>query len=72
MNVPIRRPRSALLLVSAALGLLVAILSAYSALASARVVEVVGVFAGAFGAGATLVQAVHEHRGRAAEDSGSA
>lgn len=63
-----RRYRSTLLLFSAVLGLLVAALSSYAALSSARVVEVVGVFAGAFGAGATLVQAVHERRARTTED----
>ena len=45
-------------LLSAVVGIVVAVAGALSALDSARLVDVIGIFAGAFGAGAALVFAV--------------
>jgi hypothetical protein len=56
------RARSALVVLSAVLGLLLAARGAVEALACARPVAIVTVFAGAFGAGAALVAAVYQHR----------
>lgn len=52
-----KRHRPALLLVSAVIGVVIAIVGAASAIEWARPVDVVAIFAGAFGSGATLVAA---------------
>ena len=61
-----KRHRLTLLLLSAVLGFGLALAGAASALACARPVEVVTVFAGAFGSGAALVAALREYRDRSA------
>jgi hypothetical protein len=56
------RSRPVVIVISAVLGLFVAALGAVDALSCARPVAIVTVFAGAFGAGAALVAALHERR----------
>jgi hypothetical protein len=56
------RNRTTWLLVSAVAGLSAALAGAASALDTTRLVEIISIFAGAFGAGAALVSAVYERR----------
>jgi hypothetical protein len=64
-----KRHRPTLLLIGALAGLVIAAQGASSLLASARAVDVVTVFAGAFGAGAALADALHSRKGIARHDN---
>lgn len=57
-----KRHRRTLLLVSAVLGLMLALASAVPMLDTARAVDVLALFGGAFGAGAAFVAAIHQRR----------
>jgi hypothetical protein len=61
-----KRHRAKMLLTAAIIGLAAAAMGAWSALEVTRTVDVIGLFAGGFGAGAGFVAALHEWRGRTA------